>query len=208
MEYFFSKYDNRSIIIRVNIDSSNEGEYHLLYKYLTDKFPNKNLRIYPGYVTNYSQNSCNSVDCVFDRGMKSKFMLEQFEKNGIETLDFFPTITLGECCARHINSFVIDPEGEIYKCWNDIGMKGREIGNVHLTEITNPTLAINYLTGADPLEDMDCQNCFYFAICYGGCPYFRLKNKFENTQKDCCAVIKGKLNEFLKTHYLKKNKKK
>jgi uncharacterized protein len=181
MEYFFSKYDDKNITVRVNVDSSNENEFYLIYKYLTNKFSNKNLSIYPGYVTDYSENSCNSMNCLFDREMKSKFMLEQFEKNGIHALDFFPKVSLGECCARHINSFVIDPQGEIYKCWNDIGVKGREIGNLHLTEITNPTLATNYITGADPIDDIACQNCFYFPICNGGCPYFRLKNKFEGT---------------------------
>jgi uncharacterized protein len=208
MEYFFSKYDNKRISIRVNIDDSNEGEFHLLHKYLIDKFPNKNLYIYPGYVTNiYSKDACNSIDCEFDRRMKSKFMLEQFEKNGIQSLDFFPEISLTECCARKINSFVIGPNGAIYKCWNDIGVEDREIGNVHLTEMTNPTLATNYLTAADPLEDIECQNCFYFAICNGGCPYSRLKNKFENANIDNCTVFKGRLIDFLKTHYLKKQTK-
>ncbi|MDR0605536.1 MAG: radical SAM protein [Bacteroidales bacterium] len=202
MEYFFSVYNKKTISVRVNIDNSNEDEYHLLHKYLTDKFPNKNISIYSGFVTNYLQNSCNSISCEFDREMKSKFMLEQFKKNGVQTLDFFPVISLGECCARKINSFVIGPEGGIYKCWNDVGAKEREIGNVHLTEMTNPALATNYLVGADPLEDIECQNCFYFAVCSGGCPYFRLKNKFENTERDCCAIIKGNLDEFLTAHYL------
>jgi radical SAM protein with 4Fe4S-binding SPASM domain len=47
-----------------------------------------------------------------------------------------------------------------------------------------------------------CQNCFYIAVCTGGRPYFRLKNKFENTERDCCAIIKGNLSEFLTAHYL------
>jgi len=205
MEYFFSKYDDKSIALRVNIDSSNETEFSLLYKYLLAKFKGKKLYVHPGYITNiYSTGTCNSINCEFDREMKSKFMLEQFEKKGIQTLNFFPAISIGECCARHINSFVIGPEGEIYKCWNDIGVSNKEIGNIHSAEIINPTLATNYLTGADPLEDINCQGCFYSVICGGGCTYSRLKNKFENANIDTCTVVKGKLDKFLKIHYLTK----
>ena len=103
----------------------------------------------------------------------------------------------GECSARHITSFVIGPEGELYKCWNDIGIKEKTIGTVKEVSLSHELL-LKYLLENDPLSDCNCENCSCFPICEGGCPYKRIYQK-DGQESFCKAKREGIINK-LKRH--------
>lgn len=189
------------IAIRVNIDKTNENEYGPLYQYLKKRYTGKLFTIYPGFV-NQKFGACSSApDELLDRQMKAEFTIRQFKQYGIHGLDFFPNLSKQECMARHINSYLIDPNGDLYKCWSDIGMKEKVVGNLNQKGGLNNKILTRYLTGADAFDEPKCQRCFYIPICEGRCPHFALKNKFENAQIDLCHMSKGNLKEFLQYHF-------
>jgi len=197
-----------NIYIRVNLDKSNENEYNLLFKYLHKRFNFGKMNIYPGFVDDES-NSCASTDnCYLDRQQKAKFKINLYKKHGIAGNNtFFPMTSQAECMARGTNSFLIDANGYIYKCWKDINVSEKRIG--HLQEDSlNENLLVKYNSGADPLEDENCKNCIHFPICGGGCTYYRLENKFNNGNFDLCYDAKDNLAEYLELHAEIKNKKK
>ena len=72
----------------------------------------------------------------------------------------------GGCGAYSDNSFVIDPFGDIYKCWEEVGIKDKAIGNIH-SEYFN----YNYFkwVGYNPLLIDKCSKCRLIALCGGGC---------------------------------------
>ncbi len=184
----FQEYPEVRVSLRVNVDKSNEDEYHELYHFLKDRFGDYHINIHPGYVTDdFSEVSNNKCMMQCD---KVKFVLKQYDQYKIP-ISLYPSSSFGECSARHINSFVIGPEGELYKCWNDIGVKEKSVGSVTDFSFSN-RLVLKYLLDNDPLESEECKQCFYFPICNGGCPYNRIF-----TSNNQCIVMKQNLKDFL-----------
>jgi len=192
---------NIYVVIRVNIDKTNEEDYGELYRFLRKRYSGKNFNIYPGFVKEH-YGSCNSApDELLDRQMQADFTLRQFKKYGIPGLNFFPDLSKQECMARHVNSYLVDPNGYLYKCWTDIGMEEMAVGSIMKKGSLNNKILTRYLTGADPFDEPECQNCFYVPICSGRCPHFALKNKYDNAKIDLCHISKGNLKEFLQYHF-------
>lgn len=80
------------------------------------------------------------------------------------------------CDALRESSFAIDPFGDVYKCWNTVGLKEHRVGV--LTE--DGTLKKEYpyydLMARDPLQIEECADCKLLPLCGGGCvsrAYFR-----------------------------------
>lgn len=49
-------------------------------------------------------------------------------------MTYYPKLINNFCGADSVNSFVIDAEGDIYKCWSDIGVKEHSIDNINNTK--------------------------------------------------------------------------
>ncbi|ALO14137.1 radical SAM additional 4Fe4S-binding SPASM domain protein [Salinivirga cyanobacteriivorans] len=97
--------------------------------------------------------------------------------------------------ARRINSYLIDPKGNLYKCWEHIGNKDLVIKNLVNEKLGSNVIHTRYLTGADPFENEYCKTCNLLPICSGGCPNHIVKNHFENTNYDECSYYKALLSD-------------
>lgn len=181
LDCLFRLYPEVGVALRVNVDKSNSGEYHELYKFLSERYDNCKINIHPGWVTDEFSIEPN-CDCLTTLE-RTSFLVEQSMLYNIP-VKLFPSSEYGECSARHINSFVIGPEGEVYKCWNDIGKLDKNIGNIKDFSIFN-SICTNYMFGNDPLASNRCKKCFCFPICNGGCPYSRINNA-KHYEKDFC----------------------
>ena len=81
------------------------------------------------------------------------------------------------CAADHYYSYVVDPLGKLYKCWSDIGISDRVVGDIAdniYTELNFERL--NEFILYNPTEDERCKSCKHLPICMGGCPYYRISN--------------------------------
>lgn len=186
--------------IRVNIDVNNQDEFVQLYTYFkSKKYPN--LYIYPAFVDNDTE--CQSDNNLFDSKMKAKYLLDLQQKYHIDFNYFYPNGNRAECAIRNANTIVVGPEGEIYKCWNDVGNAAKIIGYLN-GKITNETLLLRYLTGADPFDDAKCKECLLLPVCGGGCPYVRLKNLHNKQGANTCDLLKDNMDDFLYSHYMNK----
>ncbi|MCM1141597.1 MAG: SPASM domain-containing protein, partial [Muribaculum sp.] len=197
IDYAQSVSPKTRISIRMNIDNSNIDNFYELYSFIKSRnYPNAS--IHPGFVKQLSDNAigvcCDST--------KVDFYKRVLKDHGLNFGCFYPESNRHECAVRNPNSLVIGPEGELYKCWNDIGDKSRIYGYID-GRISNEELLLEYLVGSDPFDDKNCRECVLLPVCSGGCPYDRIKNtadgKFQN-----CPLIKTNLEEFLWIHF--KNK--
>lgn len=202
IDYLHEKFTGK-IKIRVNIDEFNKNHYGLFYKKMKDRFPK--AYIYPGFVTK-DFDSCNSVgDCSFSHTEKAKFKIYNHKKHKIFNGDIFPSNANRECMARCVNSFLIDPFGRIYKCWEHIGKEKFVIGNINNKgNGLKSGILTRYLTSADPFENLTCQNCNLLPICSGGCPNHLVSNLYAKSNYDTCTFFKDNIEEFLELYY--KNK--
>lgn len=190
------------IFIRVNIDKSNMENFIDLFKFFQDKQYN-NLSITPAFVDDVSNGNRNP--CIFNQRDKMVFVRDMLTKYGLDFSLLYPSSARHECAVRNPMSTVIGPEGELYKCWNDVGNKEKIYGFIDGT-IVNEALLLQYLLGADPFEDNKCVKCRLLPVCSGGCPYNRIVNLNKNTVQDACPLQKKYLKSLLTLHYDRKNK--
>ena len=176
--------------IRVNINKKNYTNYIEVKNYFKDKYPdNKMIYVYPGIIREEDKTSRTLCESSF----KTTEILEMkrlLRRNGIDTSDF-PKREYRGCIMHMANGYVIGPEGEIYKCWNDVGNSNAVVGNINNEHLTNPSLFIKYMVQANPFNSK-CKDCFAFPICDGGCGYHRYRNLFDNCNFDVCSPYKDK----------------
>ncbi len=72
----------------------------------------------------------------------------------------YPRSERNECAIRNRNSIVIGPEGELYKCWNDVGDTSKVFGHLG-SSISNEKLLLRYLVGSDPFEILAAKSAYY-----------------------------------------------
>lgn len=195
-------YPEAELHIRVNIDKDNAEDFFKLHAYFKDKFSNPRSFVYPAYITDF--NPCKQTFCFMNRKEQADFALKNLDKFPFGRF-YYPITKLGECIARFMNSYIIGPEGELYKCWCDVGEKDKIVGNLR-EGITNTELYTRYMTGSDPLYDAKCTKCSYFPICNGGCAFRRLKNNQANINEELCTIQKDKIRDFIKAYYEDSNR--
>jgi uncharacterized protein len=186
-----------SLLIRVNIDKTNSHLYPATCKYLADRFPGYDLHIRPGIVL--GSGSCHS-ECL-NRTEDASFQMNTYRNHGITDFDFYPNRRAIHCAATMKNSYVIGPEGEIYKCWMDVGKKEFVVGSIWGDVPWNARIIAKYMVTADNFNEPECRECFFLPVCGGGCPKIRLESGFSLGTRDLCYTFKENLEECLEAHY-------
>lgn len=185
------------VLIRVNIDKTNMDDFVDLYKLIQSK-QYHNTYISPAFVDDISQQNMNP--CIFNQTDKAEFIKGLLIKYNLDFSLLYPSSSRHECAVRNPFSVVIGPEGELYKCWNDVGNKNRIYGYLNGT-ITNESVLLDYLMRADPFEDKKCRRCKFIPVCSGGCPYNRLAIMKNSSKETSCLIQKNYLKTFLSLHY-------
>lgn len=188
--------------VRVNLDRTNLDSFIELYNLLGNQY--KNIRVIPAFVNDVHKDG--NLPCVLDLSEKFKYLKSLFREQGLVFDHFYPSYIRQECAVRNPMSMVIGPQGELYKCWNDVAQPDKIYGHIS-GEITNEKLLLEYLMDADPFENEDCRDCLLLPVCGGGCPYTRLLDKKKGTNS-ACPLNRFKIDEYLWEHYLSKRNRK
>jgi uncharacterized protein len=191
-----------NVVIRVNLSRENADQYVDLFRFLANRYQNKNVGIAPGFVENRAADKSTQItdDYFLNREEKTKFMFNIFNKYRIHTPFLsYPSRFLSECAIRNENAIGVDPLGYVYKCWEMIGNSEFSVGKLENGKMSdvNHTLLNRQMYGADPIEDRACSVCSYLPLCGGGCPIQRIENDFENRKNNCCSLYKGFIPEYL-----------
>ena len=100
------------------------------------------------------------------------FKVTQFQTNG-----FY-------CMAQRLCDVVIDEQGRLYKCWEDVDTPAYSFGTLDKWDPAVPTetadrmdMLTRYLNTACPVPDDECAECIWLPLCRGGCPHLRLLGK-------------------------------
>lgn len=166
--------DILNISIRINVDKTNISEAVEIFDWL-EKYQLKGKVGYYLAPVDDINGVCNSKICIerpdyakeeiafYNEGIKRGFLY-----NGVKPTNY------GVCGAISLNSFVIGPDGEVYKCWNDIGYSERSIGNLR-NGIKLNNKFVEWLS-YKPVKCVECNECGLFPVCFGGCAAFKEKN--------------------------------
>lgn len=186
-----------AIIVRVNIDKSNRESYADVLNVLADF---EGVTVYPAVVT---------FEEIQDESQKSRCYshkeYDDYYRNIQNIGSFYRLDTelnrgVCSCMAEHKYSFVIDPDGYIYKCVNDIGHEKSAIGSVVDDEYRGVSAVAKYL-GRDPFSENECKNCPYIPLCYGGC-----FSEYIDKGTHACPPIKYLFEDLVIENILEKRK--
>jgi uncharacterized protein len=96
------------------------------------------------------------------------------------------------CAVDTFNSFSIDSDGEIYKCWHDLtisNFNNNRFGNIY--KGINIAKIINYISKIDINENIECKQCKFLPLCYGGCP------EYISSGYNKCTILKDYYSQLL-----------
>ena len=182
LDEFVIRSPKTSVSIRVNIGTHNSDDFIELKEFFHNRYTNnKNIYVYPGILK--GDNDCRYKSNFFSPNQLSAFhtsLLNKKEKIKI------PSHTCKGCVANLLNGYVIGPKGELYKCWEDVGIKQREIGSIIDDKFRNFTLYKQYMLHGSFLDDKRCLDCTLLPICSGGCSRNRIENKFDGKKNNLC----------------------
>lgn len=90
------------------------------------------------------------------------------------------------CAARHHYSWMIGPDGNIYKCLSDFGREESVVGNVVKKDVDE--LEITKKSDAK-IEQCLLKNCNLLPICGGGCLFEQKIAETENCPRELLQGI-------------------
>ncbi len=161
--------------VRINTDKQIQRELKELVELMIEKGLGEDL--YLGYLEG-NTDSCKgyAANCIsYEEFAKTyldyeKLLLSKNIKPG------YPLLHHTYCGADYLYSYVIEPSGNMYKCWNEVGIEKYSIGNIGTCEnyeqlIKNPIQSCTKFMTWSPFSFEKCRECSYLPICAGGCPY-------------------------------------
>lgn len=161
-----------SITIRINVDKNNMADIDEVLYHLDEFNLKGKVNIYLAPVDNINGTFINSP-CLaaqefseYEAAFYSKHICDGY------TFIYLPSFNPDVCGAVCKDTFVIDPIGDLYKCWNEIGMKEYSCGNIY-SNLMNEN--VKKWDTYDHEFYEDCKSCKFLPICMGGCPYHNLK---------------------------------
>lgn len=178
------------ISLRVNINRYNTEDFFEIYKTIQESDYSDRINVYPGFIREDTTDKCslcynslsNELTFKFYKGLHSK---------GVN-VGFIPKAVKARGCMMHqLNSFIVGPGGELYKCWNDVNNNEKIVGYINEKKIVNPVLFYHLLTETHVFADNHCKKCMLFPICSGGCGWYRSRNIKENGQFNLCPMQKN-----------------
>lgn len=201
LKYLLSINQEITIDIRTNIDRRNKDDYNKFYQDFKSEINDKRVTMYPGFVSDLLSSECVSPEFnISEGGYKAQFILDIFDKYGIEIKSFLPKYRRHSCVASKYFAFVIGPEGELYKCWRMVGNQKEAIGNVNDGSFDMVKFS-KYLIGADYTLDSKCLQCEFITLCGGGCPLVRMRNKYEKISLNHCCPEKTHMEQLMELRY-------
>ncbi|GFR34199.1 radical SAM/SPASM domain-containing protein [Thermobrachium celere] len=192
--------DILDINIRVNIDKENQHDLPALIDYFNNRWGTK-VRYNFAPVDkstdycNYELSKCFNNDEITQLNSELvNLMYEKGIKNFVQ--NYMPRIKFVPCSAVCTNSYVICPEGNIYTCWDVIGIEEYKIGSL------KDGISINseYLKWLSLEIPESCSECKLLPLCQAGCPYFRIRNSNKTKCYFGSLNIKDNLKIIYKTY--------
>ncbi|GHT24167.1 radical SAM/SPASM domain-containing protein [Endomicrobiia bacterium] len=133
---------------------------------------------------------------------------ELFNKN---IINFTPYPELyKECGAYKNNVFVIDANGDIFKCFENVFNRSESIGNIRDKSINLTYKYTDWIKKDFDFEKLECYHCKLLPICKGGCNMvrrFKKETNIGNFLELGCSEWKYEYEKGLRLYYksLKKN---
>jgi uncharacterized protein len=196
LENISQSFDLLRVNVRINVDQKNSHRVAELLETLDRRGLRDKVAVYFGKLE-ASTSVCQNIaeDCL-DNQAFSRAEIELFQQ-ALErgfAICKLPRPSPAFCGAVKTSSFLVDPDGRLYKCWNEVGTPERSLGRIdQKIDILHPEL-YPWLTSS-PFKKQQCRRCNILPLCMGGCPVREPGN--GETVTDNCTTWKYNLNQML-----------
>lgn len=185
----------KCIDLRINIDKENIFSVEELLSYLSTEFSPKQLDISLGITCKTVNSSEKLVASAFSPSETADSLCALFpvlEKYGFKTRDFYSFD--GICVAKTKNSFVLNPDGTIYRCISMVGRKELALGSIdELLESTN----LERIFEKNIYESCIAKKCEFLPLCHTGCKFDAIVDHGSIEPPSCKYDLYCAVNAFL-----------
>lgn len=182
---------NCMVTLRINVDKDNiDDAYNLIKMYSQRGITGLDvtLGMLKAFGCGQQCDSCGKLFSMEDFSNEflkfREFLKQEGFVNAYEKMQ--PKYKINSCTLDAPDSFVIDPEGYMYKCISYVGRKDLSIGNI------NESYDEKAHDNSSPFESEVCTECVYLPICKGACLHYTSNNP-DNPQCDVWKYITEKL---------------
>ncbi len=194
--------DLLTVSLRINCDKTNGDRVLELLDILEAEGLKGRVNPYLAHVEAYTEVCADVASTCMSGPEFSRFMAETYlamYRRGWGVSQRPQPIT-SVCVADKANGTVVDPEGRIYRCWNDM-TRPREAVD-HLKLIPTIEMARNQAKWDDwtPFRLPECRQCKMLPVCLGGCAFEAMKT--PNPTHGDCTYWKYNVKEIVALNYL------
>lgn len=191
IDVLLKEMQNTHITFRVNVDNSNKEEYLQIYNILSERYKGYSISVYPGILR--ANKGCeNETFFSSEDHLKFSSMLWQHKMQ-----DMYPSHCSKGCCATSLSSHVIGPKGEMYICWEHVGIEDKIVGYIDGEKGKFTDNYSLYKLRGHCFDDALCLECGLLPLCSGGCADKRVKNIVAEEENNLCSIYKEKGNKGL-----------
>lgn len=192
--------DGFRIACRVNLDKTDLADIPLLLHQIgKDKLDNVVVSFGRVVALNRTYNKLDEM-CLTENEFAAvvRHFTRLMDEMGLKVIDkypYYPYPMRRGCGASSANTFVIHPDGGIYRCLDNFDKKiGSVQDGININEKEKNNEA-SWLTWS-PFTDPECVKCIALPICMGGCPYLGM---LENKKR--CSIWKENIEETITNKY-------
>ena len=192
------------IIVRINVDSENSSAPLEVVDILQQRGLLQHVNIYFAPV-NPSQGVCADVSgrCLSTEAFAhlQVKLYEELVRRGVYRIEYPQVAPGGYCGAGNDHSFVVAPNGLLFKCWEELSIEPDDaIGDVFGgTRNERQQLNLDRYRLFDPFRRSGCRECAILPLCLGGCP--KAATSENNYERGFCSPWKYNLGEMLTLRY-------
>jgi uncharacterized protein len=196
------------VMLRTNTDNTNVGAAIELLDLFAEKGwldKGKKFRPYMAAVSKLTEacadaaSECCTAQDFFDHSMDfAKACLEHGVPIKTRAQYHFPITIKYNCGAIALNSMVVNPSGDIYRCGLTVSDDEESLGNIREPmDLVNQNMLkwLNF----DPFELEECRECDLFAVCLGACPRITIAGD-NPAESNSCRYLKDNLETILILH--------
>ncbi|HSL58841.1 MAG TPA: radical SAM protein [Acidimicrobiales bacterium] len=167
--------DHLDVVVRINVDTTNAHRVDELLAILADAGLAGRIGVGLGRITDAVSNAASPL-ASFTTTCLSTAQFGEFELAFTRVAESYgfaapspPRPTASPCTAVRAREIVVGADGEMWKCWDDIGDPDQLIGTVFDYTVTNDRL--DRWLGYHPADDPQCSTCIAMPVCMGGCAH-------------------------------------
>lgn len=155
------------VILRINYYSNEVNKVKNVIDVLSNEFgdvcKNGLLIFDPAPIFDSNNASCSNCAKVYNMSEPAQYLIEKGFLSEDDAINL--KFKGGQCYACHQGSFVVAPNGNLYKCTTTMKDKNAIVGNINEGIYRNKY----YFKWVNPILPRKCDKCVFLPLCQGGC---------------------------------------